>query len=222
MIRTILLLVIALQFFSLDTFSRSLDIETIIKKVQSKYENIENFHAEFDQEAEVNALKKVQKAYGEVWFKKPGMMRWNYYKPSKDEIVSDGSSIWYYNELENQVMQSPIASLNSGSNSTTLLTGLGNLEKIFDSRFSTLGPVDKEGNYQIDLTPKDQESEEFNKVTIVVEKDSSLVNKFYIYDLFGNVTTVKLKKLELNKKVKDSLFKFDPPGDAEVINVPST
>lgn len=221
MIRVAIYLLIFMQIITVNSFSRSLDIESIIKNVQSKYEKIDNFHAEFDQEAEVNSLKTVQKAHGEVWFKKPGKMRWNYFKPSKDEIVSDGINIWYYNQVENQVMESKIASLTSENNSTTLLTGLGNLDNIFDSRFSTMGATDQAGNYQIDLTPKDQESEEFNKVTIVVDRETKLVNKFFIYDLFGNVTTIKLKNLELNKKIKDSVFKFKVPKGAELLQVPA-
>ncbi|NIP30022.1 MAG: outer membrane lipoprotein chaperone LolA [Candidatus Dadabacteria bacterium] len=218
--RSLAYLLIFFQIFTLSSYSRSLDLDTIIKKVQIKYENINDFHAEFEQAAEVNALNTVQKAYGEVWFKKPGMMRWNYYKPSKDEIVSDGVNIWYYNELENQVMESSIADLTSDSNSTTLLTGLGNLDKIFDSRFSKASPTDSKGNYLIDLTPKDQEGEEFNKVTILVDRDSYLVNKFFIYDLFGNITTINLKNLKINKKISSSKFKFKKPSGAELIKVP--
>ena len=124
-ILSILILLTGITF----TFAATPDIESVVGKVQQNYEKISSYHADFTQEAEVKALNTVQKANGEVWFKKPGMMRWNYYKPNKDEIVSDGNSIWYYSQDENQVIESPLANMSNSDSSTTLLSGLGNIKK---------------------------------------------------------------------------------------------
>ena len=58
------------------------NLEAIIDQIQQKYEKINDFNSKFTQEATVRALNQVQKAKGEVWFKKPGKMRWNYYTPT--------------------------------------------------------------------------------------------------------------------------------------------
>lgn len=201
-------------------FAKTPDIELVVGKVQENYEKIDNYHADFTQEAEVKALDTVQKANGEVWFKKPGMMRWNYYTPNKDEIVSDGKSIWYYSQDENQVIEAPIANMSNSDSSTTLLSGLGNIKKLFNYKFSSASATDSSGNYLVELSPREEDIENFSKVTITVDKSSYMVNKIFLYDPFGNVTTINLKNLKINKKISNSTFDFKTPKGVEIVKVP--
>jgi outer membrane lipoprotein carrier protein len=196
-------------------------LDEIVNQVQSKYEKIEDFHSKFTQEATVKALNKVQKAEGEVWFKKPGRMRWNYYRPAKDEIVSDGSTIWFYNYEEKQVIKSPLDRVADTPTTTTFLSGLGNLKEQFKAQFSEPKSFDENGNYLIDLTPK-QKGEEYDKFTIAVDRKTMFVRDIYLYDPFGNLTKVKLEDIEINKGIPDSLFKFKVPKGVEIIEAPST
>ena len=163
------------------------DITIIVDKIQQKYEKIDDFHAKFIQEATVKVLNKVEKAEGEVWFKKPGKMRWNYYKPTKDQFVSDGSKIWFYDQEENQVIESNISSVADPSSSTTLLSGLGKIKELFDTTFSTNGKLYEKDNFILDLKPKN-DGGEFNKVTIAVDKERLLVKTILLYDPYGNLT----------------------------------
>ncbi|MBI2486428.1 MAG: outer membrane lipoprotein chaperone LolA [Deltaproteobacteria bacterium] len=197
------------------------DLDWVLTQVQDNYEKMNDFRSEFTQEATVRTLNQVQKAEGEVWFKKPGKMRWNYYRPTRDVIVSDGRTIWFYNHEEKQVIESRLAEVVDTPTTTTFLSGLGNIKKQFNARFSETSFPDENGNYLIDLTPKENSNdEEYNKVTIAVDKNM-LVKTIYLYDPFGNLTRVKLEDIEINKGVPDSLFKFDVPKGAEVIKTPS-
>lgn len=196
-------------------------LDEILDEVQSKYEKIEDFHSKFTQEAAVKALNKVQKAQGEVWFKKPGKMRWNYYKPSKDQIVSDGSTIWLYNYDEKQVIKSPLEKVIDTHTTNTFLLGLGNLKEQFNAQFSKSKSIDEDGNYLIDLTPK-KGDEQYDKVTIAVDRKTMFVRDIYLYDPYGNVTKVKLEDMEINKGIPDSLFKFKVPKGTDVIEPPNS
>ncbi|MGH7801821.1 MAG: outer membrane lipoprotein chaperone LolA [Thermodesulfobacteriota bacterium] len=195
-------------------------LDEIVTGIQANYEKVEDFHAKFTQEATVRALNKVQKADGEVWFKKPGKMRWNYYRPAKDEIVSDGITLWFYNFEEKQAIKSPIDKVMDTPTTTTFLSGLGNIKQQFIAKFSAVNQFDENGNYLIDLMPK-EEDEDYNKVTIAVDKKSMIVKNIFLYDPFGNLTKVSLKGIEINKGVPDSLFKFKAPKGTEVIEAPS-
>lgn len=195
-------------------------LDEIVSGIQAKYEKVEDFHAKFTQEATVRALNKVQKADGEVWFKKPGKMRWNYYRPAKDEIVSDGITLWFYNYEEKQAIRSPLDKVMDTSTTTTFLSGLGNIKEQFDAKFSSEKQFDDNGNYLIDLMPKGK-GEEYNMVTIAVDKKGMIVKDIFLYDPFGNLTKVSLKGIEINKGVPDSLFKFKAPKGTEVIEAPS-
>ncbi len=164
--KKIIIAVLGTFLFTTAAFSQQNDdLDAVLDKIQNKYEKIKDFHADFTQEANVKALNKVQKAEGEVWFKKPGMMRWNYYQPAKDEIVSDGKTLWYYNEEEKQVVQSPLNQVSETGTTTTLLSGLGKIKELFKASFSESREFETNGNYLIDLWPKEGE-EDYNKVTV--------------------------------------------------------
>ena len=195
-------------------------LDTVVDKVQKKYEQISDFHADFSQEAEVKALNKVQKAEGEVWFKKPGKMRWNYRTPAEDEIVSDGNTLWYYSQEEKQVIESPLSKVSDTETTSTLLSGLGNIKELFNVSFAKAEGLDGAGSYLLDLKPKTEE-EGYNKVTIAVDKNTMLVNTMYLYDPYGNLTTVNLTDISVDKGVPDSLFVFNVPDGVEVIKPPS-
>ena len=195
-------------------------LESVVDKVQKKYEQISDFHADFSQEAEVKALNKVQKAQGEVWFKKPGKMRWNYHAPAEDEIVSDGNTLWYYSQEEKQVIESPLSKVSDTETTSTLLSGLGKIKELFDVSFAKAEGLDGAGSYLLDLKPKTEE-EGYNKVTIAVDKNTMLVNTMYLYDPYGNLTTVNLTDISVDKGVPDSLFVFNAPDGVEVIKPPS-
>ncbi len=196
------------------------NLDKVLNRIQEKYEKINDFTSKFTQEATVKALNKVQKAQGDVWFKKPGKMRWNYTRPTKDEIVSDGITIWFYNEEEKQVIESPLSEAIDAPTTTTLISGLGNLKNLFDARFSKNTPAKGNDNtYFIDLLPKEN-SDEYSLVTVEVDKDSMLVNTIYLYDPFGNLTTVKLNDMRINNGIPDSLFVFKAPKGAEITKIP--
>jgi len=196
------------------------NLDKVLDQIQEKYAKINDFTSKFTQEATVKALNKVQKAQGDVWFKKPGKMRWNYSRPTKDEIVSDGITIWFYNDEEKQVIESPLSEALDTPTTTTLISGLGNLKNLFDARFSKNSPAKgNNNNYLIDLLPKEN-SDEYSFVTVAVDKDSMLVNTIYLYDPFGNLTTVKLNDVRINNGIPDSLFVFKAPKGAEITKIP--
>ncbi len=214
--------ILGLLFTSTAGFSgQNESIDVVVDKIQKKYEEIEDFHADFTQEATVKALNTVQKSDGEVWFKKPGKMRWNYYEPYKDQIVSDGRTLWFYNEEEKQVIESPLNQVSETESTSTLLSGLGKIKDLYKTSFTESGEFEADGSYLIDLRPK-EEGEDYNKVTLAINKNTMMVNTLYLYDPFGNLTKVLLKNVEVDKGVSDSLFDFKAPSGVEIIKPPAS
>lgn len=197
------------------------EIEVVVEKIQNKYEEITDFHAKFTQEAAVKALDKVQKSEGEVWFKKPGKMRWNYYTPQKDEIVSDGRTLWFYDVAEKQVIESPLAQVSDTQNTTSLLSGLGNIKEVFDASFTEGAELSSSGSYLVELKPKSDE-EQYNRAIVAFDKETMVVNSIYLYDPFGNLTTITLNDIKIDGGVEDSLFSFNIPAGVEVVRPPTS
>ncbi len=217
--RKALVLLLIIFLCSIHAYSEEQDLDSVIDGVQKKYEQIDNFQAVFTQESEIKALNKIQLAEGEVWFKKPGKMRWNYNTPKKDQIVSDGKTLWFYDEEAQQVIETPLNQVSETQSTTTLLSGLGKIKELFDASFAKPDNQSPNGEYMVDLVPKGDE--EYNKVTISVDKNDMMVNKIFLYDPLGNLTTVKLVDIKTNNGVSDSLFEFKTPEGAEVVKPPS-
>jgi len=198
------------------------ELDMVVSNIQKRYEQAAQLQADFIQESVVRALDRVQRAEGEVWFKKPGMMRWNYHTPNRDQIVSDGKFFWYYDQEEKLVVESNVADIMTTPTTTTFLQGLGNLNEQFSASFSESGKKDDKGNYVIDLEPKNPTDDELNRFTIIVDPKTWLVSVIHLYDPFGNLTRISFYNLQINKGISDSVFKFNVPKGVDVIRPPSS
>ncbi len=187
------------------------DLDAIISKIQKTYEGIQDIQADFVQLTTSSATKETQKADGLVYFKKPGMMKWEYKSPTNDIIVSDGKTIWAYQQDIGQVMVGN-ASDSGASISNNFLAGMGNLKKDFDIE------LEKPDNnsYVLKLNPKVPQPN-IQRLYIAVDKKTSLVKQTIVFDLLGNETKVIFENLRINKSVPADIFKFKIPEGVRVI-----
>lgn len=187
------------------------DLNTTISRLQKTYEGIQDIQADFVQFTTSAAIKQTQKAEGVVYFKKPGMMKWEYKSPNKDIIVSDGIDIWVYQQDIGQVMiGNALASGTSISNN--FLSGMGNLKKDFDIELA-----EKENDtYLLKLNPKTPQPN-VQRLYIAVDKKTFLVVKTIVYDMLGNETKVVFENIKLNKSLPNNMFKFKIPEGVNVV-----
>jgi len=68
----------------------NLSPDDIIKKVETRY-TVQGFSANFFQVSTIKAMKITDTAYGRAFFKRPDKMRWEYEKPDRQTIITDGS-----------------------------------------------------------------------------------------------------------------------------------
>src|SRR5947207_14555797 len=79
-----------------------LDVQTVVAKVQKRYDEAADFKARFTQTLTSPALKRTTNSSGQVTFKKPGRMRWDYEKPDKSSYITDGGVLWLYEPDDKQ------------------------------------------------------------------------------------------------------------------------
>lgn len=204
----ILTAVAALTIFPALAFAQ--EASEIVSKLQKKYESIDSIKADFTQEVTSKGMPAM-KSEGKVWLRKPGKMRWEYKKPARDLIVSDGKTIWLFQPDLNQVIERK-ASTAASSMATDFLSGIGSLEKEFDVKLSEVEAI----NHVLILTPR-QEQPGLSKLILEVDKEKSIVEKTIITDHFGNQTSVAFDNVKLNASIKDSLFRYAPPKGAKVV-----
>lgn len=194
------------------------DVPAFVKSVQKKYSSINDFSSPFIQETLVASMEEKVLSSGNVWFKKPAMMKWEYKKPWKDQIVSDGKKVWHFSSRENQVTETSLDESWNTLGSHTLLSIMADLESLFDVSRSEKSPGE-EGNVILELRQK-KRRDDSRKVSIAVSPRTLLLKKIIIEDAFGNTTIIKLGAAKLNRGLPDSLFTFVKPEGARTVTFP--
>ena len=198
--------------------ARTQDTAAIVSGIQKKYASINDLKSPFTQETRIKDLGEKISSSGNVWFKKPGMMKWQYEEPWKDTIVSDGKKIWYFDSQENQVAETEFDSVWAGSlGSYTVISILEDLDRLFDVRLGG-GSTDEQGDILLDL--KQKEREQSRQVTIAVDPKTYTLRKIIIGDVFGNTTIIELGTAEVNLGIPDSFFTFKKPKGAGTVTFP--
>ena len=181
--------------------------ETIVTRLQARYDETDGFRADFVQEVTSATLGQTLRSRGQVFFKKPGRMRWEFTEPQQ-LLIADGSALWLYQPAERQVVKTPFQYAFSSQTPVSFLTGVGRLEE----DFSVLPQGETSSVYQLRLTPK-QAAEAIGLLDIEVSKETFDILQALITDPLGNTTRVSFTNIERETALGDDLFRFElPPG----------
>jgi outer membrane lipoprotein carrier protein len=214
--KTIALALALLVALALPAAAQSPTLDEVIRGVETAYGKMTDLKGEFVQSALNKSLNQTIDAKGVVYLKKGGKLRWEYTEPSKQEIVSDGKTIWIHTPQLNQVNTGPAPEALSGP-AGSFLSGLGKLRQHFNVRFlNPAQPKDGDGNIVLDLTPK-QPLPTMSRLILSLDPKTWEARKAVVYDQFENTVTMTFTKLAVNTGLPDNLFVFTPPkGTATV------
>jgi outer membrane lipoprotein carrier protein len=191
-------------------------IEDLVDRIQNVYDAAKDLKADFSQESTIKSLKKTEKESGTVYFKKPRRMLWDYSSPQKKKLIINPQTAWLYVPEDKLVyMQNSEALVNSRL-TIRFLTGIGKLRDDFQIKYSP-EPLDKSGNYQLDLAPKSKEAAGgFDKLSVTVDKSSFFITRCVFKDMYGNVTRISFRNMKTNNGLSDKMFNFTPPAGVKV------
>jgi len=210
---------ILMAFFGLAMECYGLSVDELITKVQRNYNQITDIQAQFAQEYIHKSLNRVKKAEGRVYFKKSGMMRWEYRKPVRQEIVSDGSMIWHYQPDDNQVIMGEISKTIRAKLSIAFLSGEGDLRRDFRV-LSPTGEIQREDTwYLLELAPVEPQVD-IQRLVLRIDPKRYLIVQTDIYDAFDNVNRIRFSRIKIDRNLPDSLFTFIIPPGAQVLRSP--
>ena len=193
-----------------------LDVKTVVAEVQKRYDSAADFRARFTQTLTSSALGRKTNSAGEVMFKKPGRMRWDYEKPEKSSYITDGGVLWLYEPDDKQAFKQKLESSQLPA-ALSFLTGKGKLATEFDITFAGKSPYGSPGDYLLSLSPKAPQAQ-LKAILFVVDPRTFDVRESVITDGQGNVNDLVFADIRVNTRVPDALFKFTPPAGTRVID----
>ncbi len=191
--------------------------QEILNEIQNRYEKTNDFEANFIQEYIGKVMRQPNRGEGKVYFKKKGMMRWDYTVPNQ-KFVSDGRNLWYYQPEEKQVLVSDVSSVLKEKTPLAFLAGEGNLSRDFDLLNVNEAISQKEDHYVLELSPKEPLST-LSKLILTVDKKNYIVLQADVLDGLGNLTRTRFIDIKTNVGVLNSFFQFAIPPGTEVIRM---
>jgi len=188
--------------------------QVVLTEIQTRYENTNDLEANFLQEYIGKVMRQSNRGEGKVYFKKKGMMRWDYRIPNQ-KLISDGQTLWYYQPEEKQVV---ISDVSKALKEFGFLAGEGDLRRDFEL-LNVDEPISpKEDHFVLELIPKESHAA-LSKLTLTVDKNTYYIIQTDVFDGLGNVTRTRFTDIKTNKELPNSFFHFAIPPGVEVLKM---
>ncbi len=199
-------------FYTFCGAAYGLEPDEIMDKVISKYGE-RAFSASFVQTTSFKSMDMTDTASGYIIFKPPYKMRWKYYTPEVQEVISDGKTLWIYNEKDNQVTTAKAENFFKNGRGGSFLTDIKNLRKNFE--ISLEGKV-KNNVYRFRLLPL-KENADISSVYLLISSASLDIVGISTYNAYDDENVLEFKNVKLLNDIPNSEFDFTIPRGAEVI-----
>jgi outer membrane lipoprotein carrier protein len=188
-----------------------LDLAAVVARVQSRYDQAKDFQARFTQKYSRSVIGRVTVSAGQVHFKKPGRMRWDYDKPEARMFLSNGQFLWLYEAEEKQAFKQDLKTSQLPA-ALAFLMGKGRIADEFEVAWSNDARFGRPGDYGLSLRPT------YKSIVFVVDPGDFSVRESVLVDQQGNLNHFVFSDLKINAKVSDEVFRWSPPAGVRVID----
>lgn len=184
--------------------------ETVLEKIDIRYQNVMSLRSEFVQSEKLATLGRARTSRGVLFLKKPGLMRWAYSSPDEQTIVCDGVNLWMHYPGEKTAYRYELGPAELARTPIAILFGKdGGFREFFEA--SSSEPAD-EGLVRLELRSR-HENREISSIWLIADPEDGKVSGTVIKDAFGNTTEIRLIRTEENIEIDDAIFTFEaPPG----------
>jgi outer membrane lipoprotein carrier protein len=174
---------------------------------------VHGFSARFFQTSTLQAMKITDSANGQAYFKKPGMMKWEYIKPDRQQIITDGSTLWIYRPDDRQVTVGEFPSFFGGGKGAGFLSDIGMIREKF---LVALGDSRIENERMLKLWPKKKDID-LLVIHVFVSRETCDILRLVTYNSYGDETRIEFTDINFSNIQPAESFHFDIPPGTDVI-----
>ena len=186
-------------------------LDYILKELEKRYTGSQ-FSADFLQESTIKAMEITDFASGRVYVRYPGMMRWEYEKPERQAIITDGHKLWIYRPMDNQVMTGNAPVFFRDGKGASFLSDI----RLVRQKFTiTAHPPENEYLYELRLVPREK-TLNISQIRLYVVPGAFTIARIVTLDDYGDDTRIDIVNTQFNVELDPALFKFDIPKGADV------
>ena len=173
-------------------------------------DGLDTFSADFEQVLLDSSGAALEVTGGALRLRRPGMFSWLYNEPYVQKIISDGNSLWIYEEDLEQVTVSDVS---GAMEDTPALIFSGDIDP---GEYYVIEELEgEEGSTVLELTPRNPES--YYRLLRLVFSGDELAG-MALFDNLGQTLFISFTNAVRNPELKKELFMFSPTGDMEVID----
>ena len=208
-IRILILLACISSAFSGESASK------VLKEIVKKYNNIENFTAEFIHTEYFNLYGSKNERIGKIYIKDGIKYR---YVTDEETVITDGETVWIYTSFNNQVLIDNAKKDDEGG----YLIPRDLLYKYPREYYATLLEelkIDKDNYYVLKLDPKENVHGFIQSMKIWVNAKSYIISKIEYTDYQKNISTFEIKKIDIDTKLLDKQFIYEVEEGVKVVDV---
>jgi chaperone LolA len=197
--------------FNTSIWSQS--VEDIVEEIQDRYEDLENFAANFVQVEQFLVTGAKNEISGQIYVK--GGVKYRLETEDRT-IVTDGITVWTYSVFNNQVL------IDRAKKDDGAMLPRDLIFKYPQEYYAVL--LDEvmykdEDHYILKLDPKEDTHGFIKSMKIWVNGDNYLISKIEYTDFNDNTSLFEIKKIITNKSLSDSFFEFQAPEGADIIDL---
>ncbi len=153
-------------------------------------------------------------AFGKVFIKHPGMMRWEYEAPEKQVIITDGHTLWIYRPQDNQVMTGKAPAYFGNGKGASFLS---DIRTVRDKFIVSLEKKDS-GFHVLKLLPKEKKFD-ISVVYLSISKKTFDVVRIATYNAYEDETLIVMSDFQFNQNFDNSTFSFITPQGADILQL---
>ncbi len=188
--------------------------DEILSRVEKRYSG-KGFIAYFKQLSTIKAMDITDTAEGKVFIKRPGMMRWEYEKPEKQIILTDGEELWIFKPADNQVMTGKAPSYFGDGKGGGILSDI----RIVRDKFTVTAESHKDSDYYQLLLIPGEKKPDLTAVRLFITKENYDIERIITYNAYEDETLIEMEHLQFDQNIDDSVFSFQIPEGADVVQL---
>lgn len=197
----------------------SKETTALVDRLQSFYEQANDFSADFKQEYTYKAFKRTTTSTGKVIYKrgdKGPQMRWDYEKPEAKSFVLAQDRVRLYDPAAMTLTVSAM-STDKLSASVSFLWGQGKLANEFSI---TQKDCAKCTGVLLELNPL-RPDPRFKQVRLEVDPKTASVLKSTVVDPDGSENVITFSNLKTNTGMSNEAFKIEVPKSTQIVDLTS-
>ncbi|SFR39972.1 outer membrane lipoprotein carrier protein [Pseudidiomarina maritima] len=174
----------------------------------TRLDGLTTLEADFSQEVTDSNGELVQQLHGHMALARPNLLHWQTDAPDETLMVADGQNLWYYNPFVEQVTVYAQADAVAQSPLLLLLDG--------DSQAWADYEVKAEANsYALQPLPS-ADSTQSLQLVFNEKGEAAQLQRIILDDGQGQISTIELENVKLNRVLSRELFKFEVPEGIDV------